>query len=141
MNKIVKIRITRMWETCNRTTFYVELETDEGFTMTPSGHATGSDYTNGEGLSVEEARDRALIDAADWSDFLQIPVEPYVEEGVTYEPNMRFSRYTNRRVLAERGKRGRLAEEEAREQSGEGAILTQPIRVSVDDMHEQSGEG
>lgn len=104
MQKIVKIRVFSMSESCNRTTFYVELTTDEGYTMTPCGHATGSDYTNGEGLSIEEARDRALIDAAEWGDFLQIEPEPFVVEGITYEPSMKLETYSTRRFLKARAK-------------------------------------
>lgn len=99
---IIAIRVYSLWETCERTTFYVELRTDEGMTMTPAGFATGSVYTNFEGLTKDEARDRALIEAASWGDFLQIEVEPYIEDGVAYEPSMKFNSYRNRRVMAER---------------------------------------
>lgn len=102
MNKIVRIHITSMFETCNRTTFYVQLTTDEGFEMTAAGHATGSDYTNGKGLSIEEARDRALIDAADWGDFLGIVPEPFLVDNEVIEPSMTFDRYDTRRKLRER---------------------------------------
>jgi hypothetical protein len=70
--------------------------------MTPSGYATGSSYTNGEGLSIEEARDRALTDAANWGDFLGLEVKPFVRDGVTYEPSMKLETYTTRRNLKER---------------------------------------
>lgn len=102
MKKIVRIRVFKTWESCERTTFYVELTTDEGFTMTPRSWATGSIYTNHEGLSIEEARDRALTDANEWGDFLQITVEPYEEDGVIYTPSFPLELYTTRRELAER---------------------------------------
>lgn len=102
MHVINKIRVFSTYETCERTTFYVELTSDEGFEMTPAGYATGSIYTNGEGLSIEEARDRALMDAADWGDFLGIPVEPFIVDGVAIEPSMRFEKYETRRILAQR---------------------------------------
>lgn len=102
-NSIVRIRVTSMHESCNRTTFYVELTTDEGFTMTPCGHATGSDYTDGQGLTIEEARDRAVTDAGTWGDFLRITPEPLIMDGVEIMPRVPMDLYTTRRVLAERG--------------------------------------
>lgn len=102
MNNVVRVCVAKMWETCERTTFYVNLISDEGFTMTAAGHATGSIYTEGKGLSIEEARDRALIDAGRWADFLGLEVDPLVEDGVTYEPSMKMLPYTTQRVLAER---------------------------------------
>jgi hypothetical protein len=101
-NKIVAINVFSMWESCQRTTYYVRVTTDEGFTKEVESHRTGSVYTNFEGLTKEEARDRALIDANTWSDFLGIPVDPYVEDGITYEPSMEFETYTMRRELAAR---------------------------------------
>ncbi len=97
---ITRIRVTVGYESCERWTYYVELTTDEGFTMTPNGHVTGSVYA--EGLTRQEARDRALIDAHNWSDFLGLPVEPFVEDGVTHEPEMTFDFYQTRRDLADR---------------------------------------
>ena len=110
MRNIVSISVFSTWETCQRTTFYVRLTTDEGMTMETSSFATGSVYTDFEGLSLEEARDRALIDAADWADFLGLEVEPFVVDGVTIEPSMKLNRYRNRRALAERRKAKSLAE-------------------------------
>ena len=40
-------------------------------------------------------RDHALTDRADWADFLGIDIEPYVEDGVTYEPSLTFDRYAD----------------------------------------------
>jgi hypothetical protein len=97
---IVRIRVFRMDESCERTTFFVELKTDEGFTMTPCCHRTGSVYTNGEGLSVEEARDRALTEALEWGDLLRMTVEPYAEDGVTYESSFPLETYTTQRAIA-----------------------------------------
>lgn len=104
LHRIVGIRVVRTWETCERTTFYVELETDEGFTMTPLSHRTGSERPKIEGLSVEEARERALIDADTWGDFLGIVPEPFTHDGVAYAPSMTMRPYETRRVLAERRK-------------------------------------
>lgn len=99
---ITSISVTRMWESCERTSYYVTLTNDEGFDMTPNCHQTGSVYNNHQGLSIDEARDRALIDAHNWSDFLGIPVRPYVENGETFEPSTKFNFYDNRRVLSGR---------------------------------------
>lgn len=106
MHRIVAIRVVRMWETCERTTFYVELTTDEGFTMTPACFRTGSERPKVEGISVEEARDRALVTADTWGDFLGLAPEPFVHEGVTYTPRMTMRPYETRRVLAERRQAG-----------------------------------
>ncbi|MGA1853004.1 hypothetical protein VH570_19405 [Sphingobium sp. HT1-2] len=99
---IEAIRIYPMWETCQRTTFYVDLVSDEGFTITVASHRTGSVYTNFEGLTLEEARDRALIEADTWGDFLGIAPTPYIHDGVTYQPSMTMRPYETRRVLAAR---------------------------------------
>ncbi len=99
MNKIVRIYVSHMYESCERHTFYVVAKTDEGFTKEVEGHCTGSVYTNHEGLSIEEARDRALIDAATWGDFLNIDPDPFVMDGKTHEPSMKFNTYTYRRKL------------------------------------------
>lgn len=99
---ITRIRVLRMDESCERTTFLVELKTDEGFTMTPCHHRTGSTYTKGVGLSVDEARDRAITEALEWGDLLRMPVEPYAEDGVTYESSMPLETYTTQRELAAR---------------------------------------
>ena len=105
MSVITSVVVRSMYESCERTTFYVMLLSDEGFDMTAASHRTGSIYTNHEGLSIEEARDRALIDAANWGDFLQIEVEPFLDaDGNTVEPSMTFDSYTIRRELAERRK-------------------------------------
>jgi hypothetical protein len=102
VRNIVSIRVHSMYESCQRTTYYVDLKTDEGFVMTAAGHATGSVYTDFVGLTKEEARERALLDAYDWADFLQLEVDPLVEEGVEYKPKRPMARYTTRRVLAAR---------------------------------------
>lgn len=100
--KITKVQILKMWESCQRTTFYVELTTEEGFTITPDSFRTGSVYTNFEGLNIDEARDRALITADTWADLLKLQVEPYVEDGKTFEPSMTLRPYETERVLADR---------------------------------------
>ena len=101
MGRIVSISVFSTYESCERTTFYVRATTDEGLTKEVEGHRTGSIYTNGKGLSIEEARDRALIDAATWGDFLGIEPEPFVVDGVTFEPSMKLSTYEyQRRSLA-----------------------------------------
>jgi hypothetical protein len=98
-HQVTAIKINRMTESCERTTYYVELISDENFEMTVASHETGSVYTDHKGLSVEEARDRALIDAANWGDFLGIEPVPYIENGVTYEPSMTFEFYQTRREI------------------------------------------
>ena len=101
--RIVRIRVTAMHESCQRWTFYVELTTDEGFTMTPCCHVTGSLYTDFKGLSKEEACERAVTEAMEWGDFLLIPVDPYVLDGVLVEPDILMDTYTGQREdLAER---------------------------------------
>lgn len=103
MPDIVRITVKRMYESCERTTFYVMLISDEGFDMCAASHRTGSVYTDHEGLSIEEARDRALIDAADWGDFLGIAVDPFLgDDGEPIEPSMTFDKYAIRRRLASR---------------------------------------
>lgn len=100
MRHIVKVDVYRMTETCNRTTYFVRLTTDEGFTLDPEAHRSHCDYDdmNGTtGLSIEKARDYALMTAASWADFLDIPVTPYYEDGVLYEPSMLFESYTMQR--------------------------------------------
>ena len=74
-----------------------ELPTDEGFTITPSSFATGSVYTRGEGLSIEDARNRALIEAHVWGDLMRLRVEPFVEDGETHAPSMTFDSYAMER--------------------------------------------
>lgn len=106
MHKIVRISVFGMYESCERWTYYVRATTDEGMTKEVDGHVTGSLYTEvdgvRQGLTREEARDRALIDAATWGDFLGITPDPFVEKDdagndVTYEPSMEFEFYTMRR--------------------------------------------
>jgi hypothetical protein len=103
MRRIVRVDVYRTYETCDRTTYYVRLTTDEGFTMDPesfASHCVYDDMAGRKGLSVEEARDRALTTAHEWADFLQLEVTPYVEKGVTYEPLMTFDTYAMRREEA-----------------------------------------
>lgn len=102
MNKIVKISLIHMYESCVRHTFYVIAETDEGYTKSVSSHRTGSLHPFVEGLTLDEARDRALIDAADWGDFLQLEVTPFEMDYRIWEPSMRFDIYKTRRELDER---------------------------------------
>lgn len=99
---IVSVSVFWMHESCERTTFYVRVKTAEGFTKEVEAHRTGSVYTNGEGLSIEAARDRALIDAATWGDFLGITPDPFVFDGEVIEPSMRFQTYTYQRERAKR---------------------------------------
>jgi hypothetical protein len=102
LHKIISISVFGMYESCERWTYYVRATTDEGMTKEVEGHRTGSLYNNFEGITREEARDRALIDAATWGDFLGITPEPFIEDGVTYEPSMTFDTYTHQREMAER---------------------------------------
>ena len=101
LHKVVGIRVVRLWESCDRTTF-VELVTDEGMTMTPQSFRTGSERPKIEGISVEEARDRALNTADTWGDFLGIVPEPFEHDGVVHEPHMTMRPYETRRILAAR---------------------------------------
>lgn len=107
---VVSVGVFKTYETCERHTFYVRLTNSEGYSFEPSSHRTGSVYTNHEGLSIDEARDRALIDAADWADFLGLVPEPYVEGGVCFSPSMTFGRFTTRRALAAGSRRAKTAQ-------------------------------
>lgn len=100
MRKIVRVAVTKMYESCERTTFFVQLTTDEGYSITPESYCTGSVY--GPGLEIAEARDRALTDAGTWADLLELKVEPYSEDGATHQPSMPMEIYTTRRVLKAR---------------------------------------
>ena len=107
---IVSISVSSMWESCERTTYFVRLVTDEGFDMTPASYRTGSIYTNFEGLTKDEARERAMMDAASWGDFLCIPVDALVEKDengndVVMTPKRTFNSYGMRRELAARGEK------------------------------------
>lgn len=102
MQKVVEVRVYHMYETCERHTYAVQLVSDEGFTMDPMSYRTGSIYTNFEGLSRDEARERALIDAAEWADFFNIAPTPFVEDGVTHEAQMNFEKYTYLRKRGEK---------------------------------------
>jgi hypothetical protein len=106
---IVGISVMRMTETCERTTYYVRLTTDEGFSTEPSSHRTGHAYVEDgvrvevPGIAAAEALQRALWDAADWSDLLGLPVTPYEEDGRVVEPTMRpRNRFSMQRTMAAR---------------------------------------
>jgi hypothetical protein len=97
VSQIVRISVYYMYETCERHSYYVRATTDEDLHKDVDGHCTGSVYNNFEGIDREEARDRALMDALVWGDFLGITPDPYVEDGVTYEPSMNLSTYSYQR--------------------------------------------
>ncbi len=92
---VVSVSVVRMTESCRRTTYYVRLTTDEGFTIEPSSHCTGHEYVEDgrtvvvPGIDAGTALQRALYDAGDWSDLLRIPVTPYEEDGIVVEPSLR----------------------------------------------------
>ena len=69
---IERIFIMYTFESCQRHSYYVVVATDEGLVKEVASHRTGSIYNNFQGLSCEEALDRALIDANTWGDFLNI---------------------------------------------------------------------
>ena len=106
--RIASVSVFKTYESCERHTFYVRLTNGEGFSIEPMSYATGSVYTNHEGLSIDEARDRALIDAADWADFFGLSPEPYLEDGKRFEPLMTFNRYTTRRAIAAGSRRAKM---------------------------------
>ncbi len=91
-HRIVSISVVRFTESCKRTTYYVRLTTDEGFTTEPVSHRTGHEYVeDGQrvvvpGQSAAEALVAAFSSADHWSDLLGIPVDPYEEDGVVVEP-------------------------------------------------------
>ncbi len=103
MRRIVKVDVYRMYESCERTTYFVRLTTDEGMTLDPesfASHCIYDDIEGRKGLPVAEARDRALTMAHEWADFLQLEVTPYEEDGVVHEPLMTLDTYTMRREEA-----------------------------------------
>lgn len=97
MRHITEIRVVSLWETCERWTYFVEVTTDEGLKNTLFSFATGSVVDGHAGLSRDTARDQALVMADRWGDYLEITVEPFVEDGVLHEPSMRMMPYTNQR--------------------------------------------
>jgi len=108
MRKIVQILVVPMYESCERTTYYVRLVTDEGFHTEPCAHRTGSVHMEDgvrvvvPGLSLDEARQRALCDAGDWADLLEIPMDPYVEDGVEHKAFWDRNRFGMEREIAKR---------------------------------------
>lgn len=94
---VKSVSVYGIYESCERTTYFVRLVTDEGFSKDVEAHQTGSIYTNHEGLSVEEALDRALIDAATWGDFLNIEPDPYYRDKQLVEPSCSLSSYRYQR--------------------------------------------
>lgn len=102
MHRIVQLSIFHMYESCDRHSYYVRATTDEGMTKEVDGYRTGSTYNDYDGLTRDEARDRALTDAETWGDFLGITPDPYIEDGVLCEPLMMFDTYTTQRELAAR---------------------------------------
>lgn len=105
MRKIVQVSVVRMDESCERTTYFVRLTTDEGFHTEPCGHRTGSVHVvDGErivtpGLDIEEALQRALSDAGDWADLLEIEMTPYEEDGVVQKAAWDRNRFTMQRLI------------------------------------------
>lgn len=117
MRKIVEISIYRTYESCERTRYYVRLTTDEGFHTDPCCHSTGHvEMVDGErvvvpGIPVEEALQRALSDAGDWADLLEIPMTPYVENGVVQKAVWNRNRFTiERQIDAKRAERAATAQ-------------------------------
>ena len=106
-----RVSIVRMTESCERTTYYVRLTTDEGFTIEPNSHRTGHAYVEDgvrievPGLSVKEALARTFYDAGDWADILGLAVDPYEEDGEERDPTMRpRQRFAMQRRMAARRK-------------------------------------
>jgi len=100
---VVKVDVYRMTESCERTTYFVRLTSDEGLTKDAdsfASHCIYDDMNGTKGLPVEEARDRALTTAADWADFFKLEVTPFYEDGVLHEPLMTFDIYTAQREEA-----------------------------------------
>ncbi len=99
MGKIVSISIKRGVESNQRTTYYVMAMNDEGFEMTLDAFSTGYQAGNAfvEGLSQDEALDRAATTAEDWGDFLEISPEPYGVDGVVVKSSFPLLRYAGLR--------------------------------------------
>ena len=99
----VAVRVQGRWETCDRWTYTVQLESGEGYTKDAVSFRTGSKVNDYVGLTRDEARERALIEAVGWADFHQLEPVPFVEDdGKTYEPRYSFKSYEARRQMEAR---------------------------------------
>ena len=99
----MSVRILPRWESNERWTYWVELVSDEGYAISVSSHQTGGLHNDFAGLTRDQARRNALIDAARWSDFLEYAMDPFVDkDGMTYQEPGALLPYRNRRNLAAR---------------------------------------
>jgi hypothetical protein len=139
MRKIVQVSVVRMDESCERTTYFVRLTTDEGFHTEPCGHRTGSVHVvDGErivtpGLDIKEALQRALSDAGDWADLLEIEMTPYEEDGVVQKAAWNRNRFTMQRLFDKR-----RAERETTSSGASPVVASDDDDLDVDqDGHDQ----
>jgi hypothetical protein len=91
MKNITRVSITKMTESNQRTTYFVTLVNCLDQVITPAAFSTGTGAV--KGLSVKEARDRALIEAHEWAGFLGLTAEPFVEDGKEIKPTTVIGAY------------------------------------------------
>lgn len=102
---IADLRIEPRRESNERWTYWLNLVSDEGFSISLTSHQTGGTHNDFAGLTRDEARRNALIDAARWSDFLEFDMPAFVDkDGRTYEEPGALRPYRNRRMLKRRAK-------------------------------------
>ena len=90
----VSVYVSKLVESGPRYSFWVVIENSKGQTLTPQVFRAYS-YNGSSGLSIEEARDRALIEAHELAGFFGMKAEPFYDNGVLYEPTMVFDRYAD----------------------------------------------
>ena len=94
MKPVAAVYVGRMIETGDRPSYWVTIRNAAGQTITPSVFRA-YDFNGTEGLSNDDARDRALMEASEWADFFGIEMTPYIEGGVRYEPSMTLGAYSD----------------------------------------------
>lgn len=88
----VEVYVQRMTESGNRLSFWTTIKNAAGQEITPSVFRA-YEYNGFEGLSVEEARDRALIEASEWASFFGMKATPYYENDILFQPSMTLGCY------------------------------------------------
>lgn len=101
MKNVTKVFVTYMHESCQRHTYWATIVNDQGQQIEGYSKQTGSLYNNFEGLTREQAREQILYHAQEWADFFGISLQPYVEDGVEYKPNMFIRRFNRKEEVYE----------------------------------------
>lgn len=100
---IANVRIEPRWESNKRWTYWLNLISDEGFSISLTSHQTGGTHNDFAGLTRDEARRNALIDAARWSDFLEFDMPAFIDkDGRTYREPGALRPYRSRRTIRRR---------------------------------------